>query len=343
MNCVINGQLISFAKFDNFDNFESLEVLEVLEVFGQDKSEILPDFQLILLHGWASNKELWTNLINDLLTLEKVKEKEKAIEALDKNSTQKMENMENMENKVQPKSKTQTKFKKLQIFSLDLPGFGESQKPKSDWFVYDYAELVALFIQKNCQKKIPIIIVGHSFGGRIGIKLASENFEKNLESRQNKLSKNQNLTNFCNELSQKDYQITKLILIGSAGFVNNSADLQLKKGIAKILKPIFSLRVMQNLKKQIYQKVLKNDDYLNTSMKQTFVNTIDEDLTDFMKEIKIPTLLIFGDKDTETPPTFGHRMNKLIPNSSLKIISGDHFAFVDKSKEIAVLIADFLV
>jgi len=327
---ILDSQLISFAQFDNLiDNLKS------------DHSDVA-DFQLILLHGWASNKELWANLIKDLL----------------KNNSQNQNESE--------KNEIQSRLK-IKIFALDLPGFGGSERPENNWFVSDYADLVGKFIEKNCQKNIPIVIVGHSFGGRIAIKLASEKLEnqklqnsqnlslaknlnsiqnsneKNPENTQNKLSKNQNLTNFPQELSQKNYQITKLILIGSAGFVNNSADLQLKKEIAKILKPIFSLQVMQNLKKQIYQKILKNDDYLQTSIKQTFVNTIEEDLTDFMKEIKIPTLLIFGDKDTETPPTFGHRMKELIPNSVLQIISGDHFAFVDKSKEIAVLIADFLV
>ena len=331
---LIDNQLISFGVFDNLN--ESFEKSEFEK--DESQSEVLPDFQLIFLHGWASNKELWTNLINDLLTLEKEKNIEKTIETLDKNSTQKMENVENS-NKVQPKSKIQTNFKKLQIFSLDLPGFGASEKLKDDWFVVDYTDLVVKFIEKNCQKNIPVIIIGHSFGGRIGIKLASENLAKNSNSNQNLVLKNQT---FVQNLMQKDYQISKLILIGSAGFVDNSVPNKLKKVIAKILKPIFSFGIMHKFKKQIYQQVLKNDDYLQTSMKQTFINTIDEDLTGFMKKIKIPTLLIFGDRDTETPPNFGQRMNQLIPNSTLQIISGDHFTFVDKSKEIAVLISEFL-
>ena len=346
MNCIIDSQIISFS---DFDNYETAENFNSDKIKNSNLGEILPDFQLIFLHGWASNKELWTNMIDNLFL---------------ENNTLENSQVYKKEDKIQIKTKL-----KLKILTIDLPGFGASQKPKSDWFVNDYTNFVSQFIKKNCQKNIPIIIIGHSFGGRIAIKLLSEklncqicnklnpktkNLEENLNNRinmnKNKLinstnliSKTQNLTqNFAKQLIQEDYKIEKLILISSAGFVDNSLSNKVKKVIAKTLKPLFKLKFLQNLKKQIYQKILKNDDYLQTSMKQIFINIIDEDLSHFMKEIKVPTLLIFGDKDKETPPSFGQRMNQLITNSTLNIINGDHFAFVHKSKEIAVLIDNFL-
>ncbi|MGC9328057.1 MAG: alpha/beta fold hydrolase, partial [Candidatus Hinthialibacter sp.] len=58
----------------------------------------------------------------------------------------------------------------LRHMAIDFPGFGDSPKPEDDWGVQDYAECVYQFIQKiNLES---CIIVGHSFGGRVGFRLA---------------------------------------------------------------------------------------------------------------------------------------------------------------------------
>jgi len=341
MNCkiqVIDGQIISFGQIDNLQEFaksknkntktsqklESLEKLEKINtnLIANSTTDSKADFQVVLLHGWASKKELWANLVSELLQKSSGNEMKEKI--------------------------------KLKILTLDLPGFGNSQKPKNDWFVSNYTDLVARFITKNCEQNIPIIIIGHSFGGRIGIKLTSE-LQTNLQNKLDEKIQIQNSQNSQNsqenepknqtsisKLSEKNLVITKLVLISSAGFVDNSAQNSLKKIIAKIVAPIFTLPILKPLKKQIYTKILKNTDYQETEMKKTFINVIDEDLSDWMSGIRIPTLLIFGKKDTETPPTFGARMNQLIHNSELKFINGDHFAFMNNASEVASLILDFL-
>ena len=56
---------------------------------------------------------------------------------------------------------------KCQMFAIDLPGFGGSQVPPKPMTVGDYANVVAEFIKKLELKNV--IMVGHSFGGRVGI------------------------------------------------------------------------------------------------------------------------------------------------------------------------------
>ena len=51
---------------------------------------------------------------------------------------------------------------KYHIFSLDLPGFGLSDEPKSIWNIDDYATFIHLFVVKLAIND-PIII-GHSYG-----------------------------------------------------------------------------------------------------------------------------------------------------------------------------------
>src|SRR5258708_5008872 len=58
------------------------------------------------------------------------------------------------------------------IVLLDLPGFGQTPKPNTAYSIYEYATFVEHFLDKLELKKATIL--GHSFGGRIGIILAAK-------------------------------------------------------------------------------------------------------------------------------------------------------------------------
>src|SRR5690606_23746443 len=103
--------------------------------------------------------------------------------------------------------------------------------------VSDYAELVHIFI-----KKIGIlnpIVIGHSFGGRIGIKFAST-FPDVLE---------------------------RLVLTGSAGIIVEENQNTLKKTIAKIVKPLFAPSFMQPLRRKILERIGADDHLARPDLK----------------------------------------------------------------------------
>ena len=81
--------------------------------------------------------------------------------------------------------------KKYKVAAMDMPGFGESQEPPSAWCVDDYADFVTEFLKAYDTKKV--MLLGHSFGGRVIIKL---NSRENLP-----------------------FEITKVILVDSAGIL----------------------------------------------------------------------------------------------------------------------------
>ena len=60
---------------------------------------------------------------------------------------------------------------RFRINILDLPGFGESEEPKSVWNISDYSEMLEEYVKKMDIKKP--IIMGHSFGGRVAIRYSS--------------------------------------------------------------------------------------------------------------------------------------------------------------------------
>ena len=73
----------------------------------------------------------------------------------------------------------------------------------------------------------------------------------------------------------------------------------------------------------IYYYILKSKDYINAGDKRnTFVKVLDEDLTDLLSKIRVPTLLLWGAEDRETPLWMGRMMHERIRRSKLKIYDG---------------------
>ena len=63
------------------------------------------------------------------------------------------------------------RMKQVSYIKVDLFGFGNSEEPKSYFDVYEYAYQIFLLLRKNNVNKV--VIVGHSFGGRLAIILSS--------------------------------------------------------------------------------------------------------------------------------------------------------------------------
>ncbi|MCL5009272.1 MAG: alpha/beta hydrolase [Patescibacteria group bacterium] len=199
------------------------------------------------------------------------------------------------------------------ILALDLPGFGASPLSKQDLSIADYAAIVAGFVKKQGLAKVNM--VGHSFGGRIGIKLAAQYPEL----------------------------VAKLVLVDSAGFAMNSAKKSGYGFAARLVRPFFKPASMQGLRKWVY-KLIGAGDYLATpALQKTFIKAVGEDLAEDMKKIACPTLIVFGDKDTDTPLGFAERMHKLIAGSELRVLAGaGHYSFLDKPEEFALLLKEFI-
>lgn len=205
------------------------------------------------------------------------------------------------------------KTKGFELYALDFPGFGVSQTPKQPMTVGDYANVVAAFIQKLNLRNVTV--VGHSFGGRVGIKLAHHHPEL----------------------------VHKLLLVDSAGFAMDDAKKKVYKSAAKVVKPLFKPKFMQGLRKKIYEHMGAVDYVATPQLQQTFVNIVSEDLTDDMKHIKASTLIVFGEDDEDTPLPFAEKMNALIPHSRfIRFQHAGHFCFLDKPEEFVVELTEFV-
>ena len=208
------------------------------------------------------------------------------------------------------------KFKnKYTIYIFDYPGFGNSKIINENLTIYDYSKIIYNFIKDN--KITNITIIAHSFGGRISSIL----------------------------ISKEKLKVNKLILIDVAGIKRINIKLLIKKYIYKLLKLLSCLLPLEKkylVRKKLFQLFSSNDYYsLPPNMYITFKNIIKEDLTKYYKKINIKTLIIWGEKDIDTPLKDAKKLNKIIKNSKLITYKNEnHFSYLNK--EIIKDINNFL-
>lgn len=177
----------------------------------------------------------------------------------------------------------------------DMPGFGKSAVPEKPWTVDDYVEWVKDFADKL--EMDGFILIGHSFGGQVAAK-------------------------FCAICPKK---VDKLVLCAAA--VVRKPRLGSRQILAKYLaktKIIFQnipFGIYPVLRKIVY-RIAGTRDYaqLQGVMAQTFLNVVGESVIESAKRIKTLTLIVWGDKDRETPTEDAREVNKAIAGSRLEII-----------------------
>ena len=201
---------------------------------------------------------------------------------------------------------------KRKVVAPDLPGFGLSGDPTGEWGVGDYAEWVVGFMDALGIDRATVL--GHSFGGRIAIKLASAPATAG--------------------------RIDRLILTGSAGLRRRRSFVgRLRRKILQLLSRLFpGLR-------DRYGRKFASRDYLAASplMRKCLIRVVGEDLAHLLPEISQPTLLVWGAQDTETPLSDGETMKSLIPDSRLEVFpDAGHFAFLNRPEEFSGLLKEFL-
>ena len=194
------------------------------------------------------------------------------------------------------------------ILIMDLPGFGDSMEPDFAWDVPDYVEMVHEFL--NELKVEDVIIMGHSYGGKIGLLYASK------------------------------YNVNKLVLFGSP-FKKEVQKLSLKTKVLKKLKKVPVLNKLEGFAK----KHIGSTDYRNASplMREILVNTVNLDITEEVKKIKCSTLIIWGTLDEAVPVERAYELEKLIKDAGVVVYEGcTHYAYLERLQQTINVVRIFL-
>lgn len=190
---------------------------------------------------------------------------------------------------------------------LDFPGFGESGEPDTPWTIDDYMLMLEEFIDVLKIKKP--IIMGHSFGGRVAISYSA------------------------------DHAIEKLVLFGSP-CIRDNKKLPLYVRFLKKVKQLPGMNKIGEFMKQY----IGSRDYKAASpvMRQTLVNVVNEDLSEYAKKIEEPTLLIWGENDTEALVEDAKRLEAIMIDAALIILPGTHYAYLENLNQVVNILKAFI-
>ncbi len=204
------------------------------------------------------------------------------------------------------------------FLQLDAPGFGGSPLPEGQGFsLSDYATVLDGLLEKLAVPRATL--VGHSFGAAVALTYAV----------------------------RSPASIEKLVLVSAAGIRRKhfrhwflAAGRFLFRGIVFGFRDFrFALRL-----KNLFGTFFGSTDYQTTrgALRNTFKKIVSEDLRKVAARIKLPTLLIWGTRDTETPLSDGETYHTLMQGSRLETLDCGHFPILEDPNACAQLIASFL-
>lgn len=150
------------------------------------------------------------------------------------------------------------------------------------------------------------IALGHSNGGRILLNLCADNPEK----------------------------LKYLILLDAAGIYEPSARKRIVERLAKMGKPLKKVPIID----KAFHKITGSTDYSRApeNMKQTLANMLESDKSLDFSKVTTKTFILWGKKDTTTPPRQATAMYEKLPNAELKFYANwTHAPYISSPEELA--------
>ena len=201
---------------------------------------------------------------------------------------------------VEPWKKTLALLKNngINVKMLNVPGLTEESKKV--FTIEDYT--------KWADQNIPdgAIALGHSNGGRILLNLCSKNPAK----------------------------LKRLVLLDAAGVYEPTTKKKVVTILAKAGKPLKKLPLIN----RAFHKLTGSTDYSKApeNMKKTLTNMLESDKDLDISKVTTPTTILWGEKDTITPPRHAKKMDELLPESELKFYANwTHAPYISSPDELA--------
>ena len=213
--------------------------------------------------------------------------------------------------------------------AIDLPGFGESDKPKKmDYTIDQFCKIIISFLKIISIHNEEIILVGHSLGGYIASEIAI----------QHKNNIRQLVLIDASGMLDKSTPILEEYLEAAMNPTQNNVRKAFEKMVAdpkRIPQPLvdgFIRRINMPNAKHAFQLTLLNSATTQIGLKR------------LRKINPIPTLILWGVHDKVIPLEHSDFFKESIDNSKIEIIKdAGHAPFAEKPDQVCKLIRNFLV
>lgn len=183
------------------------------------------------------------------------------------------------------------------VVAVDLPGFGGTDRPPDRWGIRDYAGWVEAAMQLFPHQH-PILI-GHSFGGSIAIVLAGS----------------------------KPNAVRGLILV-AAGHLTPRTPVKLSvfRALAAFGKRLLGdparISIARHAQRFLYRLAGAHDGLRAGPMQPIFRRVIEERVNEDLPRITAPTIVIWGDRDQETPMRDAGEIVSKVSGAELRVLPG---------------------
>jgi pimeloyl-ACP methyl ester carboxylesterase len=180
----------------------------------------------------------------------------------------------------------------LAALAIDLPGFGASPPPVEAWGAHEYAEAVGALLS---EMQSPVIVLGHSFGGRVALHLAN----------------------------QRPAAVGALVLTG-VPFLHPAGRRRRVAPAYKAIRRLHRLKVVSDATMEAARQRYGSADYKAAQgiMRQVHVRSVNETYEAQLDAVQCPVHMIWGADDTATPPEVAERALARIAHGDLAVYPG---------------------
>jgi pimeloyl-ACP methyl ester carboxylesterase len=185
----------------------------------------------------------------------------------------------------------------LASIAVDLPGFGSSPAPAEVWGSEDYARSIARMLDEGGPELAdgPVVVLGHSFGGRVAVHLAA---------------------------ARPDL-VRAIVLTGAP--VARSGGQRRKPPLAyRLVRSARKARLVPESVLESARKRHGSPDYLAAQgiIRDVLVRTLAEDYAPQLAALDCPVELVWGDDDTEASLTVAQAIVRAVPGAVLEVCPG---------------------
>ena len=214
---------------------------------------------------------------------------------------------------------------------IDMPGHGQSGHSPSGWTLDDIAEDLALMIEELFQQ--PVTFIGQSQGGMAGIRLAA----------------------------RFPQRIQRMILLGTSAreepadrmavwqqrheILHSGTQQQRSQLFTSLQQTLNSSRWLENSPHEALEErqLMLQQDPQAMALAATAAVFTRGDIRPLLADIRVPVLVICGEKDPATPPELSIEIADTLPSGELALLpETGHHPMLESAEQVTGLIRQFL-
>ena len=192
----------------------------------------------------------------------------------------------------------------LNALLLDLPGFGSSPPPDLAMAARGYAELLVPVLS---ELEGPVIVVGHSFGGRVAVALAATHPEL-----------------------VKGLVLCGVPLLAREKTASRSVPLRYR-----VIRSLANRGLIAEHRLEAARQRFGSPDYRAATgvMREVLVKVVSEDYRDALLSMQAPLMMVWGEDDRDVPLAMAKEVCEILPSASLDVVVGSGHDVVIEAPE----------